>query len=71
MLAELSAWNNGKGIDLESWISCSGNFRLAVGYATVFWPRFVLFEDYILGEGFHVDSLRGFEQQCQGDRRRI
>ena len=71
MLAELSAWNNGKGIDLESWISCSGNFRLAVGYSTIFWPRFVLFEDYMLGEGFHVDSLRGFEQQCQGDRRRI
>ena len=44
MLAELSAWNDGKGIDLESWVSSSGNFRLAVGYSTVFWPRFMLFE---------------------------
>ena len=64
MLAELSAWNNGKGIDLESWVGCSGNFRLAIGYSSIFWPRFTLFEDYILREGFHVDILRGFERQC-------
>ncbi len=71
MVAELCAWNNGKGIDLESWVACSGNFRLAVGYSTVFWPRFVLFEDYILGEGFSIESVRGFEKQCEGDRRRV
>lgn len=64
MLAELAAWNNGKGINLSSWIGCSGNFRLAVGYSTVFWPRFVLFEDYILREGFSLEALRGFERQC-------
>ena len=63
MRAELSAWNNGKGIELESWVSCEGNFRLAVGYTSVFWPNFVEFEDYILMEGFSVDSVRGFEQQ--------
>ena len=36
MKEELGAWNNGKGIDLDSWISCSGNFSLAVGYASIF-----------------------------------
>jgi hypothetical protein len=71
MLAELSAWNNGKGIDLESWVGCSGNFRLAVGYTTIFWPRFVSFEDYIFREGFSVESLRAFEQQCKHDRRSV
>ena len=71
MLAELSAWNNGKGIDLESWVGCSGNFRLAVGYSTIFWPRFVSFENYILREGFNVESLREFEQQCKCDRRAV
>jgi len=71
MLSELSAWNNGKGIDLESWVGCSGNFRLAVGYSTVFWPRFVLFEDYILREGFSVDTLRGFERQCKADKHNV
>jgi len=45
MIQELSAWNNGKGIDLESWTGCSGNFKLAVGYSTIFWPKFNLVED--------------------------
>lgn len=63
MQEELAAWNNGKGIDLESWVSCSGNFRLAVGYTTIFWPKFVEFDGYILHEGFSLESLRGFENQ--------
>jgi len=36
MKEELSAWNDGDGVDVESWISCEGNFKLAVGYSTVF-----------------------------------
>lgn len=44
MKAELAAWNNGDGIDLESWISCEGRFSFAVGYASIFWPAFTLFE---------------------------
>jgi hypothetical protein len=68
MKADLSLWNNGDGIDLEGWVSSQGNFQLAVGYAEIFWPEFVLFEDYILRKGFSVDSLRGFEKQC-GEKR--
>jgi len=59
---ELAAWNNGHGIDLETWIGCEGNFSLAVGYACVFWPAFTLFEGYILPNDFSQDALRGFEQ---------
>lgn len=62
MKAELSAWNNGNGIDLESWISCEGKFSLAVGYASTFWPAFTLFEGYILQDGFSEENLRSFEQ---------
>ena len=68
MISELSAWNNGKGIDLESWIGCSGDFKLAVGYSTIFWPKFVLFEDYILREGFSLESLRDFEKGRAGNK---
>jgi hypothetical protein len=60
MKAELSAWNNGAGIDLKSWVGCEGSFSLAVGYATVFWPEFVEFEGYILTKGFSETSLREF-----------
>jgi len=63
MKAELARWNNGAGIDLESWAGCTGNYALAVGYLTVFWPIFTRFEGYILREGFSVESLRGFERQ--------
>jgi hypothetical protein len=62
MVQELSAWNGDKGIDLKSWVNCVGDYKLAVGYSTIFWPRFTLFEDYILREGFSVESLRGFEK---------
>ena len=69
MRAELGAWNNGAGIDLESWIGCEGRFSLAVGYATVFWPQFVEFDGYILREGFSEQSLRGFEAEAGSDRK--
>jgi hypothetical protein len=71
MRAELAAWNSGKGIELETWVGCMGSFKLAVGYSTIFWPRFVLFEGYILRDGFKIESLRGCEAQCKGDRRSV
>ena len=71
MIPELSAWNGGDGIDLESWIGCIGNFKLAVGYSAIFWPRFVLFEDYVLQENFNVDSLRGFEKSTERDKKSV
>jgi len=62
MKAELAVWNNGDGIDIESWVGMQGNFSLAVGYISVFWPSFTLFDGYILLEGFSEESLRGFER---------
>ncbi len=64
-------WNNGAGIDVGAWIGCSGNFELAIGYSTIFWPEFVEFERYVLRARFSVESLRGFERQCGGERQQI
>lgn len=71
MLPEFTGWDNGNGIDLEAWIACAGNFRMAIGYSARFWPRFVLFEDYILREGFRPESVRGFEAQFKRDKRSV
>jgi hypothetical protein len=71
MKLELAAWNNGTGIDLRPWIGCQGNFSLAVGYASVFWPEFVLFEGYVLREGFSESSLRSFEKQKDTNRKSV
>lgn len=71
LIPEMKEWNNGKGTDIQTWIECEGNFKLAIGYSTLFWPRFTEFEGFVLREGFSVESLRGFEQQCKGERRSI
>jgi hypothetical protein len=71
MQDQLAAWNDGAGIDLESWVGCEGRFALAVGYATVFWPTFVEFEGYILRKGFSESALRGFEGQDGSTRKSV
>jgi hypothetical protein len=71
MKDELGRWNNGDGIDLESWTSCMGSFALATGYITLFWPEFVEHEGYILRKGFSEASLHGFEDRCEGDRKGV
>ena len=59
MRAELQAWNNGAGIELDGWIGCEGRFSLAVGYASIFCPEFIEFEGYILiGEEMNEDGIR-------------
>ena len=68
MRAELGAWNDGRGIDLESWVGCAGSFSLAVGYASIFWPTFVAFEGYVLRDGFSEQSLRAFEGRDPSDK---
>jgi hypothetical protein len=71
LIRELPRWNNGEGIDPESWIGCVGNYELAVGYSLVFWPRFTRFERYVLREDFSEGALRGFEQQVGSTRESV
>jgi len=61
MKSELSAWNDGDGIDLQGWISGMGNFKLAVGYTTVFWPEFQELNGYILRSDVTLDSVKHWE----------
>lgn len=68
MRSDLAAWNDGKGIDLETWVGCMGSFSLAVGYASIFWPEFVEFEGYVLRKNFREESLREFEKMNGPDR---
>jgi hypothetical protein len=68
---ELAPWNDGAGIDLESWIGCEGRFALAVGYSSIFWPELVEFEGYVLRKGFTEAALRGFEKQKGSTRKSV
>ncbi|MDB6175156.1 MAG: hypothetical protein JWL59_4467 [Chthoniobacteraceae bacterium] len=69
MREELSEWNAGKGIDLGSWTSCSGAFRLAVGYAEYFWPEFELVGEYITRAGKTPEEVQQWEAGSKGNRR--
>jgi hypothetical protein len=71
LIPELKNWNGSAGIDVKSWIGCVGNYQLAIGYSTIFRPRFVAFENYVLREGFSVEGLRECEKSYSFERRTI
>jgi len=72
LIPELPTWNNGAGIDAESWIGCVGNYELATGYSLIFWPRFVEFDRYVLREAcFSEENVRDWERATNNDRRAI
>ena len=72
LIPELSKWNDGSGIDAESWIGGVGNYELAVGYSLIFWPHFVEFDGYVLRESqFSESNLRDWERATDGDQRAI
>lgn len=64
LIPEMREWNNGRGIDVDAWISCVGTYELAIGYSRIFWPRFVEYEDLVLREeSFTPKSVQGFRSQ--------
>lgn len=71
LIPELSDWNNGAGISVESWVACSGSFELAVGYSRLFWPEFVEHDGCVLFAGFSEDFYRGCGARCGSDRRSL
>lgn len=68
-IPELALWNNGAGIDVDSWISCVGSHQHAAAYARLFWPEFVLHEDCVLFAGFRKEDFGGFMESTRGDRK--
>lgn len=48
LIPELQDWNNGQGIDLDGYLSCIGNYELAIAFAHFFWPTFVEHDGCIL-----------------------
>jgi hypothetical protein len=61
MKAELATWNNGDGVDLETWHCCLGNYASAVGYSTLFWPTFCKYKEYIFRAGVSSTSIQNWE----------
>lgn len=68
LIPELKEWNNGKGIDPESWVGCEGNFRLAAAYSLVFWPTFVEVDGMVFREGMDRFTLDSWLTGCDGNK---
>jgi hypothetical protein len=71
LIPELQAWNDGKGIDAESWIRCIGRFDHAVGYAQLFWPEFTIHDDCIMFTDFTVESYQKWMNHTSGHRGQV
>jgi hypothetical protein len=71
LVAETRQWNDGRGIDLESWIACVGNFEHAIAYGELFWPDFAEHDGCVFFARFSEESYRGFLQQTGGNRQAV
>jgi hypothetical protein len=69
LIPDLRLWNNGKGIDIESWIGCEGDHKHLVGYARLLWPDFVEHDGCILrGGAVDEKNYQAFLTRNKGDK---
>lgn len=71
LIAELPAWNDGSGIDAESWVGCVGSFELAIGYSLVFWPSFARIGQYVVVASVDEAAIKSWEDTGKYSRREI
>jgi hypothetical protein len=72
LIPDLKAWNNGKGIDIDSWIQCVANHKVLVGCARILWPGFVEHDGCILlGDSVDEANYQAFLKQANGDKRSV
>jgi hypothetical protein len=68
LIPELPDWNNGAGINVHSWIGCSGDFQKAIGYSTIFWPEFIEVDGCIVLADTPPDNVARWLNQTKGDK---
>ncbi len=71
LIPDLKGWNNGSGVDPETWVGCEGNFRLAAAYSLIFWPKFVEIDGMVFRDGMDRATLDSWMANCSGDRRAV
>jgi hypothetical protein len=68
LIPELAAWNNGRGATVGSWISGIGRYDHAIGYSTIFWPKFVVYDDCVFRQSMDAETYRQWMDGCRGDK---
>jgi hypothetical protein len=68
LIPEMKDWNNGKGIDIDSWIGSVASHKILVGCARILWPDFIEQEGCILLAS-QAPHYRGYFEKVHGDRK--
>lgn len=69
LIPQMRDWNNGKGIDIDSWIGCMANHKVLIGCARLLWPNFVEHDGCILlGDSVDEGNYRGFLKNSNGNK---
>jgi len=72
LIPEMKDWNNGKGIDIDSWVACMANHKILVGCSRILWPSFVEHEGCILlGDSVDEANYRAFLKSSGGNRKTV
>jgi len=68
LIPEMRDWNNGNGIDIESWIQCVANHKILIGCARILWPEFVE-RDGCIFLASKESSYLGYLNKLEGDKK--
>jgi len=72
LIPEMKDWNNGAGIDVDSWIQCMANHKILVGCARILWPSFVEHDGCILmGDSVDESNYQAFLKSANGNKRTV
>ena len=71
LLPELRNWNDGRGISPLDYLFCFARSDIAIAYIDLFWPEFVVFEEYVFRAGFDEDHVRSWQQVEKITRRNV
>jgi len=71
LIPELASWNDGAGIDVDSWISSVGSFDHAIGYGTLFWPEFFVHDNCVFRQTVDGETYKGWMSACGGNKSEV
>ena len=71
LIPELAEWNNGAGIDANAWISCVGRYDHFLGYISLLWPAFVLYDNCVFQASPDPKNYQKFMEVLHGNKREV
>lgn len=72
LVPELRLWDDGAGIDIDTWIESICIPEHAIGYGRLFWPEFVAHDDCVFrATMFDAALYSDWMQRLKGDRRAV